>query len=249
MPSVPLIVAHRGASYDAPENTLAAFRLGFQQGADAIEGDFRLTKDGHVVCAHDARTKRVGDRDLEVEKSTLAQLQKIDIGTWKSPTFAKERVATLADVLAVVPRGKRAFLELKTGPQIVPAVKQIIEAGPVPLAKLSIISFNADTVLACREAMPKITANWLAYYKKDDCGRRTPTPAMILETLKRCRAHGLGTEAKPAAITPALIKGLKDAGLGLHVWTVDTPRLAQAFIDRGVQSITTNRPAWLRERL
>ena len=68
----PLIVAHRGASFEAPENTLPAFNLAWEQGADAIEGDFLLTKDGHIVCIHDRTTKRFCEEDLEVAKSTPA---------------------------------------------------------------------------------------------------------------------------------------------------------------------------------
>ena len=73
--AMPRIIAHRGASHDAPENTLAAFRLAWEQGADGVEGDYYLTKDGEVVCIHDATTGRTGDRDLKVASSTLAELR------------------------------------------------------------------------------------------------------------------------------------------------------------------------------
>ena len=77
------IVAHRGASLDAPENTLAAFRLAWSQGADAIEGDFRLTKDGRIACLHDDTTQRTAGLDLTVADSTLAELRELDVGSWK----------------------------------------------------------------------------------------------------------------------------------------------------------------------
>ena len=86
------IIAHRGASYDAPENTLAAFRLAFEQGADGIEGDFHLAADGQVVCSHDATTGRCGDADVAIATSSLRQLKRIDVGRWKSQQFAKERM-------------------------------------------------------------------------------------------------------------------------------------------------------------
>ena len=75
-----MIVAHRGASSDAPENTLPAFRRAWELGADAIEGDFRLTKDGRIVCIHDKDTKRVADAKLVVSDATLAQLRTLDVG-------------------------------------------------------------------------------------------------------------------------------------------------------------------------
>ena len=83
----PLVVAHRGASYDAPENTMPAFKLAWEQGADAIEGDFLLTKDGHIVCIHDRTTKRFCDQDLVVSKSTLKQLKALDVVSWKNEKY------------------------------------------------------------------------------------------------------------------------------------------------------------------
>ena len=82
-----LIVAHRGASKRAPGNTLPAFELAWKQGADAIEGDFRLTKDGHVVCIHDETIKRTAGADLNVAQSTLSELRKLDVGAWFDPAF------------------------------------------------------------------------------------------------------------------------------------------------------------------
>ena len=79
----PLVVAHRGASRDAPENTLAAFKLAWEQGADAIEGDFLLTKDNKIVCIHDKSTGRLADRKLIVKESTLSQLRELDVGLGK----------------------------------------------------------------------------------------------------------------------------------------------------------------------
>ncbi len=76
-----MIVAHRGASGDAPENTLASFSLAWQQDADAIEGDFHLTSDGHIVCIHDSDTNRVSGTRLVINKSTLKELQELDIGS------------------------------------------------------------------------------------------------------------------------------------------------------------------------
>jgi glycerophosphoryl diester phosphodiesterase len=76
----PLVVAHRGASIDAPENTLPAFELAWKQGAGAIEGDFRLTADGEVVCIHDPTTKRIWGGGLQVATSTLKELKKLKIG-------------------------------------------------------------------------------------------------------------------------------------------------------------------------
>src|SRR5262245_58707114 len=101
------IIAHRGSSFSAPENTLAAVRLGWRQGADAAEGDFRLTADGQIVCVHDKTFKRTAGIDHPVAEMTLAEIERLDAGSWKSPEFAGERVPTLDQLLATVPERKR----------------------------------------------------------------------------------------------------------------------------------------------
>lgn len=102
-----MITAHRGASYDAPENTLAAINLAWEQGADAIEADFYLTRDGQIVAFHDRTAKRTGGVDRAVESMTLAELKQLDVGSWKSAAFAGEPVPTFVEVLANIPAGKR----------------------------------------------------------------------------------------------------------------------------------------------
>src|SRR5210317_1799983 len=93
----PLLVAHRGASGDAPENTLPAFQLAWQQGADAIEGDFRLTSDGQIVCVHDGDTKRVANRTLTVKDTSLDELRQLDVGAWKGTRWEGTRIPTLKE--------------------------------------------------------------------------------------------------------------------------------------------------------
>lgn len=221
--------------------------MAFEQGADGIEGDFHLTADGQVICSHDATTKRCGDRDLTIAAAELTALRRVDVGRRKSPRFAGEQMPTLAEVLAVVPRGKRIFIELKTGPEIVPLVQAIVRAGPVPASRITLISFNAMTVLSCKSAMPKIEANWLTDFQpaKTNAGRLLPTAAIILSTLKTCRADGVGFAAKPEALTPTLLRRLEENGLSWSTWTVDDLDLARTLAGRGAMAITTNRPSLL----
>ncbi len=98
-----MIVAHRGASYDAPENTLAAFELAWQQGSDGVEGDFYLTADGKIVCIHDRDTQRTGGQKLAVEQSTLSQLRSLEYGGWKDAKYKGEPIPTFEQVLKTVP--------------------------------------------------------------------------------------------------------------------------------------------------
>src|SRR6187431_238635 len=109
------IVAHRGASADAPENSLSAMKLAWEQGADAIELDLWLSKDGKLIVFHDADTKRIGGVDRKITEYTAAEAAQVDIGKWKGEKFAGEKLPALEPILATVPAGKRIVLELKSG--------------------------------------------------------------------------------------------------------------------------------------
>jgi glycerophosphoryl diester phosphodiesterase len=155
---IPKLIAHRGASEDAPENTLAAFRLAWRQGADGIEADFLLSRDGEVVCIHDRTTKRTANKTLTVADSTLAELRTLDFGAWKSPDFKGEKIPTLAEVLDEIPPGKWFFLEIKDSPEIVVPIAAILSRKRHDREKLVLISFDKSVVKACRETMPEYKA-------------------------------------------------------------------------------------------
>src|ERR1043166_5600031 len=101
------IVAHRGASYDAPENTLVSQELAWKQGADAAEFDVRATKDGQLAIMHDPTTKRTAGRDAKFADLTLAELRTLDAGSWKDAKFAGEKVPTIDEMLQHIAPGKR----------------------------------------------------------------------------------------------------------------------------------------------
>jgi glycerophosphoryl diester phosphodiesterase len=245
-----VIVAHRGASHDAPENTLAAYRLAWEQNADGAEGDFYLTKDGKVVCIHDATTGRTGDVDLPVAQSTLAELRKVDLGVKKGAKYAGERIATLEEVLALVPAGKMYYIEVKCGPEILPAMEEIIARSPVKAEQLRIISFDAGVIAAAKKRLPRIKAHWISGFKKDnETGALRPTPERVVETLKRIGADGFNAQANLTVLTKEFIGQLKGDALEVAAWTVDDPAVARALVEVGVWGLTTNRPGWLREQL
>ncbi|MFM7750164.1 MAG: glycerophosphodiester phosphodiesterase family protein [Opitutaceae bacterium] len=123
------IVAHRGASHDAPENTVASARLGWSQGADAVETDIHLTKDGRVIVCHDKTTQRTTGHDGVITAMTLAELRALDAGRWKGPQFAGEKLPLLEEQLALIPAGKTMLVEIKTGPEIVPGFRRVLAAA------------------------------------------------------------------------------------------------------------------------
>ena len=94
-----LIIAHRGESYDAPENTLAAINLAWQRNADAVEIDIQLSADNQIVVIHDLNTKRIGNRNKKVKKQTLAELKELEAGKHKGEKWKDEKIPTLSEVL------------------------------------------------------------------------------------------------------------------------------------------------------
>jgi glycerophosphoryl diester phosphodiesterase len=240
------IIAHRGASYDAPENTLAAFKLAWEQKADAIECDVFLTKDQQVAVIHDADTKRLAGVSKKVAETDLADLRKLDVGKWKDAKFAGERIPTLAEVLATVPTGRRIFIEVKTGTEIVPFLLRVLTESKLKPEQLVIISFNAEVVEAMKLHRSDLKMYWVVSLnpKKGE----KPTAEQLIATGQKIRADGLDLSATPE-LDAEFARKVKAAKLGLYVWTVNDVAVAKRMIEYGVDGITTDRPAWLREQL
>jgi glycerophosphoryl diester phosphodiesterase len=245
-----LIVAHRGASHDAPENSLSAFRLAWEQGADGIEADFYLSSDGHIVCMHDKDTERTAGVKHVVKDTPLAVLRKLDVGAWKNERFRGEQMPTFDEVAAVVPAGKLFYIELKVGPEIVAPLAKAIKASKLDRRNTVIISFNADTIAECERLLPDIQTQWLVRYEEQPDGRWTPPVDEVIATLKRSKADLLSTKAEPAVVDAAFLEKVRAAGYeDFAVWTVDDAKLARMYRDLGAKAVTTNRPGWLREKL
>ncbi len=242
------IVAHRGASFDAPENTVASVRLAWEQKADASEFDVYLSKDGKIVVLHDRDLKRTAGVDRAVTDMTAEELKALDVGRWKGEKYAGEPVPTLDDVLATVPDGKRVFIEVKCGPEIAEELRRVLEASPLKPEQTAIISFSPEVVAAAKKALPDRKAYWVVSLgRKDD--EKPPTADELVARAKEIHADGLDLSARAEVLTPEYARTIKSRGLELYVWTVNDPALALAMIAARVDGITTDRPGWLREQL
>jgi len=243
------IVGHRGASFDAPENTMSAIRLAWEQQADAVEFDVWLSKDGHIVLHHDKDTKKTAGVDKRVDAQTLAELQQLDYGAWKSPKYKGEPLAQLPEALASIPRGKRVFIEVKCGPEIVPELSRVLTAANRPASETAIISFSEDVCAACAIAYPDLKVFWIVSLKQDkETGQWNHTAEELIATAKSLRVQGLDLQACDL-LTPFFGKQVRDAGLELYVWTVNDLPLAKQMLAAGVQGITTDKPGWLKGEL
>lgn len=238
------IIAHRGASADAPENTLASVNLAWKQNTDAVEIDVYLSRDGKAVVMHDKTPKRYGGPDKPVEKMTWAELKALDVGAWKNAKWKGEHVPLLVDVLRTIPAGKRLFIELKSGPEVLPAVKEDLERANLPPERTAIIGFSAETMQAARKMFPELQVYWIVKLKKKN-GRWTPTAPELIKRAREIDVQGLDLGGT-AGIDQKFAEALRDAGIPWYTWTIDSVEEAERLDSLGVRGITTNRPALFR---
>lgn len=220
-------------------------KLAWVQKADAIETDLWLSKDGKLVVFHDADTRRYDGKQKKVTDMTWEETQQVDVGSWKSAQFKGEKMPTLESLLATVPEGKRAVLELKQGPEIVPEFARVLIASKRGPDSLTVISFNYEALKASKKTFPNIPHYYLLGYKK-----KGPNPELsdLIKQCKEAKFDGLNLQYD-WPITKEFTAKVKAAGLKLLVWTVDDPAIAKKMMDAGVDAITTNKPQFLREQL
>jgi glycerophosphoryl diester phosphodiesterase len=242
------IIAHRGASFDAPENTLSAVKLAFEQGADACELDVHLTKDGKIVALHDADTRRTGGISRRVAGQTFDELRRLDVGKWgkwRNKGFS-EKIPLLDEALALIPEGKRVFIEIKCGREILGELGNALQRSGRSPAQIVIIGFSHETVKAAKAMLPEVEVNWLA----SSPGRikKKARLKQIIEKAWAANVDGLDLSSR-FPINHEFVATIHKVGLKLYTWTVDDPALARREAEAGVDGITTNRPGWLREQL
>jgi glycerophosphoryl diester phosphodiesterase len=240
------IIAHRGASYEAPENTMASFKLGWEKRAN-VELDVYLSKDNRMVVIHDASTKRTaGGVDLKVKEADAEELRKLDVGSFKAPKYAGERIPFLADVVKAIPPNQKLYIEIKCGEEILPQLRRLL-VGSGKMSQVVIIGFDLETVAESKKLID-VPTYWLKGTDKDEKTEQwIPHNPKLVQI---ARDKGLdGLDVHFAGVTEELVHAAKAAGQKLYVWTVDDPNEARRLVQLGVDGITTNRPDWLREQL
>lgn len=242
------IVAHRGASYDAPENTLAAVNLAWKQQTDAVEIDVYLSADQQIVVVHDKTLKRYGGPDKPIASMTYAELRKHEVGGWKDPKWKGEPIPLLSEVLKTIPDGKRLFIEVKCGVEIVPHLAKALETADLPPERTAIICFSSDVIAAASEQLPNIKRYWLVSLKPNKVtGKIQPTLDELITTAKRIGSDGLDLGGKLEIIDEKYVARLEQESLPLYVWTVNSSEDASRLSQMGVKGITTDRPGLLQQ--
>ncbi|MFF4015627.1 glycerophosphodiester phosphodiesterase [Streptomyces sp. NPDC001843] len=263
------VVAHRGASEDAPEHTLAAYRKAIEDGADALECDVRLTADGHLVCVHDRRVNRTSNGRGAVSALELADLAALDFGSHKTRDSWRGRdeepdwehrpedreetsVLTLERLLELVAdAGRRVELAIETKhptrwagqveERLLLLLKRFGLDAPVSAAAspVRIMSFSARSLHRVRAASPTLPTVYLMQFVSPRL-RDGRLPAGV---------RIAGPSIRIVRNHPAYIERLKAAGHQVHVWTVNEPEDVDLCAELGVDAIITNRPLAVLHRL
>lgn len=252
------VVAHRGASEDAPEHTLAAYRRAIEDGADALECDVRLTADGHLVCVHDRRVNRTSNGRGAVSALELADLATLDFGSWKGRAESHESperesrdhtsVLTLERLLRLVEEqaaaGRRVELAVETkhptrwAGQVEEELLRVL-ARHDPAIPVRVMSFSARSLHRVRAAAPWIPTVYLTQFllPRHRDGRLPPGVGIAGPSIRILRSR------------PEYVALAHSRGHQVHVWTVDDPVDVELCALLGVDAIITNRPRHVLEQL
>ncbi len=236
----PLVIGHRGASADAPENTIAAFELALDQGADGIELDVHLSADEQPVVIHDFTLERTTDGAGPVSDHRVRELKRLDAGGWHDRRFRGQRVQTLQEVLERFRDRARFWIELKGGSALYPGIEErvvsmveiydVVEPGPRAVLRSRGHRPGAD-------AQPRDPGGGAG-----GAGAARPGPA----------GAGGGQRDLPRRGDPDRPTARGDPrarGSSCYVWTVNEPAQMDRLVEWSVDGIITDRPGLLRARL
>jgi glycerophosphoryl diester phosphodiesterase len=263
-PARPLVFAHRGSSVAEPEHTLAAYLRAIEEGADGVECDVRLTRDGQLVCVHDRRLERTSNGQGLVSTSTLAELDELDFGSWHPgpgedddlvydvSDDGRARILTLDRLLAAIHdagRPMRLLVETKHPTRYGPAVEELLVAAlrryglhePCPgnLVEVAVMSFSALAVRRTRRLAPLLpTVMLMDMLPAGLRGGRLPFGSRIGgPAVRLLRAH------------PEVAHRLHERGHQVYVWTVNESADVDLMVELGVDGVITDQPLFVRRRL
>lgn len=237
---MPTLIAHRGASAEAPENTLASIQRAIEIGVDFIEIDVRLSKDGIPVVIHDSTLKRItkGKQKTRISDMYLEEIQQIDAGSWFNSSFADFRVPTLDEVLKIKPDTIGLMIEIKkeyADPKhIAQRVLNSLNESPFPKNNSIVVgSFSPEIVKTIINENPRVPV--LGIIEK-------------MQYLPIFREMGVKHFAfYYKRISSKLVESFAEENLSLWAWTVDNIKTVRKLLSLGVHGIITNNPAAMLE--
>lgn len=241
------LIAHRGESYEAPENTLSAVQLAWERGMEAVEVDVHLTGDNQICVIHDMDTLRTTGKKLVVKKSSMEELQRLDAGSWKGEKWAGEKIPTLKEVLASVPSHGKLIIEIKCSSAILDSLKQTIGNSPLRNDQIEIIAFNLQTLAEARQMMPQHKMLWLFSFRWPQYLFSTH-PETVMSKLRKHSIDGINV-GDSRHLNKKFIERFTNKGVPVYTWTVNDPGRALELLKYGLTGITTDRASWMAETL
>lgn len=235
-----LNIAHRGASAQAPENTMAALEKAVELGADAIELDLHVSRDGELVVIHDVTLDRTTDGRGPVHTHSLQELKQLDAGRWFGESFAGQRIPTLAEVLDRFAGKVPLALEVKAGSAFFPGIEERVVSAlreHQVLSQVAVASFDHHALFRLKELEPCLRTAALLV------GR----PMSMSAVAGPSKVDAMALEC--GLVTKTEIDACRASGLQLVVWVVNEPAQMRHFIDLGIDGIITDRPDLLRHAL
>ncbi|MGW6685932.1 glycerophosphodiester phosphodiesterase [Streptomyces sp. NPDC054961] len=239
------VVAHRGASHEHPEHTLAAYRQAIDDGADALECDVRLTADRRLVCVHDRRVERTSDGRGIVSEMTYEELRALDFGAWKGAAHTGARVLLFEDLLQeALAAGRPVGLAVETkhptraGGRLEEELVRVLRRYGLADGRgglVEVMSFSRGALTRMHRLAPGLPAVYLM--------ERRLRPA------RPPYATHAGPGIELVRRDPGLVGRLRAKGLSVRVWTVDEPEDVELCLDLGVDTLITNRPRAVREQV
>ena len=247
----PLIIAHRGASAVAPENTLAAFNRAISDGADGVEFDVQLSKDGVPVVVHDATLTRTAGQNQNVASLTAEELSRVDVGSWFNaayptrarPEFAAERIVSLRTTLQFLGNVTGPiYIEIKCEAEhevsaLVDAVCREIAGSPL-LAQIILKSFRLEVIPRTRAVLPAVRTAALFAPKVMRLLRKEK---YLINIARELGADHLSLHK--SLVSRKLVSKAEKYGMPVTVWTVDGPRWLRRAAKQGIFAVITNDPA------
>lgn len=244
-----MIIAHRGASDEAPENTKTAVVKAWKMDAAAVECDVHLTRDNQIVLIHDPNTLRTAGIDISVKDANYSELKQLDVGSFKDAKYSGEKIPLLTDIIQTIPPDgdKKLFIEIKCGPQIVPFLKQVVENSG-KREHIVFISFDISIISQLKETMPDISAFWLVMSDKDE--KTEKLMPYTLDLINKAKEYGIdGLNLHWGSLEKSFVVNAHKASLRVYAWTVDNPATARDLVKMGVDGITSNKPGLLIKEL
>ena len=241
-------IAHRGESFIAPENTLAAIKLAWTNNADGVEIDVRLSKDKKIVVIHDMNTKRTSGLSRRVKSHSIESLKKLDVGSWKGKKWLNERIPTLKEILENVPSSKFVMVEIKSSIAILPLLKKLLGKTHLKNSQIKLAGFGLKKMSLIKKALPQFEVYRIKRVDRENIILNSYRLNRLIKSSKKNNLDGVSLSYS-RWLDKKKIERIKSSGLKVYVWTVDSPPKALRLINSGIDGIISNKSTWLRDKL